>query len=283
MLPMPELDGAPEDARRTIEARLRYEDIAQDGRLKLDALPPLMGACCWRGLLVGHPLTERLAADGVIAILRRFVLVGGDTPLSVHHAVRAAGRFGLAHVPGERRRFLLELRTDVEGPRGRTHGPPPERAGELGPAGRLYGEHVFTRPFAPPERRRVEALPADVGVGPERAWRQVEDVLDAPGEALDDALAHPAAVRLGLAHTDSNQHVNSLVYPRLAEERALAAWAEGDLLARALEIVYRKPSFAGDVLRVTARRLRREGRPGATVAFHAEGETRPRVAVQLWF
>jgi acyl-CoA thioesterase FadM len=58
-------------------------------------------------------------------------------------------------------------------------------------------------------------------------------------------------------HTDSNQHVNSLVYPRLFEEavmrRLFALGRSRAVLARSLVIGWRRPSFAGDVLKVDLR------------------------------
>ena len=63
-----------------------------------------------------------------------------------------------------------------------------------------------------------------------------------------------------MLHTDSNQHVNSLVYPRLFEEAAVTRAVDRErtraapgtdlrsqlLLARTFELRYRKPFFAGD-------------------------------------
>ena len=67
-------------------------------------------------------------------------------------------------------------------------------------------------------------------------------------------------------HTDSNQHVNSLVYPRLFEEAALRRLAASGrstaVLARSLRIAYRRPSFAGESLRVFVRAY--EGDRGVT-------------------
>jgi hypothetical protein len=69
----------------------------------------------------------------------------------------------------------------------------------------------------------------------------------------------------GLDHTDSNQHVNSLVYPRLFAEAALRRLAELErprrLLIRALDIAYRKPSFAGDRVRIHTRLFRHRRSP----------------------
>jgi hypothetical protein len=56
-----------------------------------------------------------------------------------------------------------------------------------------------------------------------------------------------------MMHTDSNQHVNSLVYPRIFEETAVRRImqdaripAAHALLARALELRWRRPFFAGE-------------------------------------
>ena len=61
----------------------------------------------------------------------------------------------------------------------------------------------------------------------------------------------------GLVHTDSNMHVNSLVYLRLFEEAALRRFAElgrgVNVLGRTMDIVYRKPCFAGQTMHVVQR------------------------------
>ena len=59
-------------------------------------------------------------------------------------------------------------------------------------------------------------------------------------------------------HTDGNQHVNSLVYPRIFEELALRRHGDPKILARAIELRWRKPFFAGD---------------RATVALSIEGDS----------
>ena len=82
-----------------------------------------------------------------------------------------------------------------------------------------------------------------------------------------------------MMHTDSNQHVNSLVYPRLFEEavverafdpEARVPGAES-LLVRAIDIRYRKPFFAGDRASIA---LALEG-AAATGAFVPAGADRP--------
>ena len=57
----------------------------------------------------------------------------------------------------------------------------------------------------------------------------------------------------GLAHTDSNQHVNSIVYPRWFEDAAVRRLAQhgvrGSVLGRGSEVLFRKPFFAGQEAR----------------------------------
>ena len=135
-------------------------------------------------------------------------------------------------------------------PRGRTNLPPPERAGEVVPVGRVFAEHVFTRPFAPPESRKVRDLEGSV---PPNRWSSrplsAAAVLPTGAKALGEPWISDPFV-FGLAHTDSNQHVNSLVYLSLFEEAVVCRLAEVGrspvVLARWIEIGYRKPCFAGD-------------------------------------
>jgi hypothetical protein len=85
-------------------------------------------------------------------------------------------------------------------------------------------------------------------------------VLDLPEGAhwIDQEFSlDPAPAVFGLNHTDSNQHVNSLVYPRMFEEATLRRFAElgrsTKMLARYSEMAYRKPSFAGQRARIVLR------------------------------
>ncbi len=72
---------------------------------------------------------------------------------------------------------------------------------------------------------------------------------------LDDSLRPDIVpIAFGLNHTDSNQHINSLVYPRLFEGAALRRLSThgvpSKLLARHVEIAYRKPFFVGQIARI---------------------------------
>jgi hypothetical protein len=288
--------SSPEQRGRTT-VRFRFEDVAQDGHVVLEAIPQSLGAS-WRRI------AARGAVDfgpGVVAILSRVVIEGGEGPVSVSADAEAEGFYHLAHTPaadGSPDRLVLAMWVDLHAPLGRTHPPPPPDAGRPLVAGRIFAEHVFTRPFAPPADRRVRAI--QLGGGPPfvpeapYAWRDPDAILDLPEGAtpLDPApVPDETLTVLGLDHTDSNQHVNSLVYTRLFIEAALRRFhglgeARTGRLARAIEIAYRRPSFAGERVRVASRAFRLGERLGVTAAVAAEGEApgaRPRCVARLLF
>jgi acyl-CoA thioesterase FadM len=67
-------------------------------------------------------------------------------------------------------------------------------------------------------------------------------------------------VVFGLSHTDGNQHVNFLAYPKFVEQAALGRFVDLGLgskwMARRVELGYRRAAFAGDVLRVAVQAFR---------------------------
>jgi hypothetical protein len=178
---------------------------------------------------------------------------------------------------------------------GTTHGFDVPGKGRPVVAGRIFAEHEFTRPFGPPGDRKVRALPLAGGeMVPEArwAWREPEALLALPEGAVPlDAELVPDGVAtvFGLDHTDSNHHVNSLVYTRLFIEAALRRLdahgrAGAPLLARSLEIAYRKPSFAGELARVRVRAFTLGGAVGAVAALGGDGEeARPRTFARVLF
>jgi hypothetical protein len=290
----PDEPPLPPEQRAVGPSSLRYEDVSQDGRLMLLALPHSIGDVVWQKLLVHHP-SQALSRGGVIPILTRFVIEGGDGPVGVRGPLSATGCFQLAQslVPGGGIKHLhLNLWTHVTAPRGRTYGPPPERAGEQDFVGRVFAEHVWTRLFAAAGERAVTRFDAPgLPPLPPDVWkvRPFEAALEAPAGTrfLDgEPVLDPAEIVFGLGHTDSNQHVNSLVYPRLFHDAALRRMASHGLptqvLARRLEIAYRKPCFAGQRMRIALRAFEGEGRFGASGSFVAD-DGRPYNFVQMIF
>jgi acyl-CoA thioesterase FadM len=214
--------------------------------------------------------------------------------------VEGEGSYQLAHTvdpDGAVDRLMLFMWGRLIAPRGRSYDPQPPDAGHPVVAGRVFAEHVFTRPFAPAAERKVRAL--DAGGRPfvpeARAdLRAPETVLALPdgAEPLDTApVPDDAPTVLGLDHTDSNQHVNSLVYPRLVIEAALRRFhalgrGSSPLLARGLEIAFRRPCFAGERVRVVSRAFAWGDRLGVTATITADGDpagSRPRCTARVVF
>jgi len=281
MFPFPEEPEVPPSQRAAGPIRLRYEDVTQDGRLALEGLPHALGEVIWQNLFVDDALAAAMRESGVVPLLTRVALQGTDETVSVRKPLHGEGRYQLAHAVGADgavARIFLNMWVRVSGPRGRTWGPPPDGAGESVALGRVFAEHVFTRPFGPAAQRKVLRLDL-AGVEPVPAVRAdfvaAEQLLVLPrgAQPLEPAAAPDAtATVFGLDHTDSNQHVNSLVYPRLFAEAALRrldalGHATGGLLARAAETAWRKPCFAGDRVRITLQTFALGDAVGAAGAF----------------
>jgi hypothetical protein len=267
----------------------RYEDIVQDGRLQLSALMPGLGAAVWRSLLSQIPAIATFRAQGIAPILRRLVAVGEERSVSVNVPVEYTGSFRLAREKGGERLFAnmwLEARAPIASTLGPEPGPDAPR--EL--VGRVFAEHVLTRPFGPPEERKVTRLDAaGVPAVPEdeHEFLSAESLLESAGCPLDDA----GDFVFGALHTDSNQHVNSLVYPRVFEEavvrrlvqNARIPGAQG-LLARAIELRWRRPFFTGERAQLGMRLIE----PGAgdawkvgAIGAFSSGGPKPSCAVKL--
>lgn len=290
--PMPEF---PADRVATASFALRYEDIAQDGRMTATALPPAVGWAVWRRLFTDHPTAADMQRRGLVAILSRLIVDATDATIRVDQPAEATGGYQLArYAPsGPIEKLFLNMWVEVRGARGRIV--PPEGPGPMVVAGRVFAEHTFTRLFAPPDQRRVTRLELD-GVPPEPEPRydfpspDTAMALPVGATALDDDY-HPddAVTVFGFDHTDSNQHVNSLVYPRLFAEAALRrSDASNDprtRLVRMLDIAYRKPSFAGDRVRIYLRRFRLGDRLGAAgfLAADDDAQRRPRCCARILF
>lgn len=293
--PVPPRPALPPERVATAQFALRYEDIAQDGRMTAIAFPPALGWTVWDKLLGDHPAERALAARGIVPILSRLTITGSDAAVRVDRPATATGGYQLARQDrdGAVDKLFLNMWVEVEGAAGRLV--PPTPPGEPVVAGTLFAEHTFTRLFAPPGQRKVTAFDAPGLPDVPRA------VYDAPSpltamELPDGATAidadfadDPVTTAFGLDHTDSNQHVNSLVYPRLFAEAALRRLATLDrprkLLVRALDIAYRKPSFAGDRVRIHTRLFELGDRLGAAgfVADVDDPAARPRCCARILF
>ena len=266
---LPPLPEVPDDQRATGAYPVRFEDITQDGRLMFAPLVASVDAAVWAPLLMRHPLSAKFESSGIRAIFTRIVLEATPARIRLGMKLEANGTYQLAHDradDGTVSRLYLNMWTEIWA----AH---PKRD-EKQLMGRLFAEHVLTRPLGPPEQRRVTEVPG-LELPPARYRQpQLDALLEPPSH--DDEWLEPApredatSTVFGITHTDSNGHVNSLVYPRLFEEAALRRLAAlgkpTKVLARRLEIAFRKPFFAGQSAGVALRAFARRGVSGAAGA-----------------
>ncbi|MET0342272.1 MAG: hypothetical protein ABW252_14805 [Polyangiales bacterium] len=277
---LPDFPAVPPDQRTTRGVFVQYEDVAQDGSLKVGGMPAAIGLVCMGKLWFKTPLARMTGPNGIVAILTRIAMQTTGGPVSVRKQIEVDGLYQLAHTRDGARevsRIFVNGHAELYAPIGRTHAPQPPNAGDRVHVGRVFAEHVFTRPFAPAGTRKVFALPSVEGpYVPELQLPQRDpaSILRAPEGAifLEPVLqADPTPVTFGLSHTDSNQHVNSLVYPQLFEDAALRRLMDlghdtSALLVELIDVSFRKPCFAGDRVFVTLRTFEQRGQLGA-VAF----------------
>jgi hypothetical protein len=301
MLAVPTFPEVVAEQRGSGALRLRYEDLSQDGRLMLPSIMHAGEALIWGKIIAPQPLVWRMREEGILPILGRITAEGYPGPFGIVHPLSGTGGYQLAHTKreGQVERLLLNFFAEFSAPRDRINLGPPPGAGEVASGGRFFSEHVFTRPFAPPEQRKVlrldiPGLPAI----PEahHPARPLGEIVTLPAGAtpLDPGLLPDVLpIVFGLCHTDGNQHVNSLVYPRMFEEAAVRRFAalgiSAPVLARFVDIGYRKPCFAGERVRIAMQAFTLGERWGALGVFIPEADiaaperARPYCYVQMLF
>lgn len=286
----PELPDVPPEQIGEGRTPLRFEDVAQDGRVRIEGVWPPIGPILWGKLGVSKSLF-RLGAQGVRAVLTYVLIDGGNEPVSVRNLSEHSARWQAGHTKdakGEVNRLVLNTWLSSFAPRGIPDNPAlPSSSTEKVSIARAFGQHVFTKPTAPPGQHRVLRLddPELPEFPPtELPFHDPMGVLAVPSgaELLEAEPARdPSAIVFGLCHTDGNQHVNFLTYPRLAEEAAVRRFARlglgARLLARRAEIGYRKPSFAGDSLSIVLQAFRLGEMLGVVGGFY-DGAVPERVA-----
>lgn len=289
MFPAPAMPSFPSGHSTTTSAYLRYEDVTQDGHLIPVAAPSAL-AGLWRDVLVKHAGARNALQAGIIPILTRLTINSLEQQIRVDRPIESRTGFQLAHdvADGEVSRLFMNVWCDIRGVAGRL-GRNASAADDLAPAGAVFAEHTFTRPLATPDRRKVTHLGVE-------GYPDVPEVrhaapppataMDAPPGAtwLDELAPDPAEYAFTLDQTDSNQHVNSLVYIRLfhdALNRRLALTGRGmRLRSRAVDIAYRKPCFAGDRVRASLRLFEAaEGLGAAGLIAGVDGKPRCYVRV----
>lgn len=290
--PHPPMPAFAPDRSAEFESFLRYEDVAQDGRLMPIALPPAMSGL-WQAAIVNTPGARNAIAKGVIPILTRLTLATHDQPIRVDRPVRSRAGYELAHARSgdEVTRIFMNVWCEVSGVAGRIGPRQPAAGGERAVAGVLFAEHTFTRPLAPPDQRRVTRLDAEgyPELPPVRYDApRPETAQEAPAGAswITEPAPDPNELVFTLDQTDSNQHVNSLVYIRVfleaAQRRIAAAGLPLQIGSRAVDIAYRKPCFAGDRVRAHLRLFDLAGRVGAA-GYLAGTDDKPRCFVRACY
>jgi len=258
-----------------------------------------MGGIIWKNLLNHHPAIQMMREQKMIAALSRLIIYGQEGVVPVGKPLRGDGGFQISHTlddSGKVNRLMLNLWIELSGLKGRTHAPPPPDKGIRVPVGRLFGEHVFTRPFGPIKDRKVTEFDAPGMPKIPNAlysWRAQEKTLELPPNsiALEDELSPDSApIFFGLDATDSNQHVNSLIYPRLFEQAALRRLASlgvnTKLLSRYTELTYRKPFFAGQSTRIYLQSYKKDDGFGAVGYFtteNAPSNSKPHSYISMFF
>jgi hypothetical protein len=272
----------------------RYEDLTQDGHVKLTALQHALGRACFAELWPQHPLAG-LAREGVWPILSRLALEVEPVPAKLLGGLEGRGSLRLVHErdTGDRvQALLVNAEASIWATPRRSRGDDPTK---LVRVGRAFGDHVFTRPLAEKGSRKVLAfdVPGYPALPSTRYARPtLEQTLRVATKAcaLEPAFTPDVAPWVfGLTHTDGNQHVNSLVYIRLFEDAALRRLSElgrdARVLARSVEVNYRKPCFAGEALCCMMQAFTtRDG--DAVVGYVAERDApiaRARCAVRMSF
>jgi hypothetical protein len=278
LFPAPHAPAFSQDQASVTQGPLRYEDCIQDGRMLPTSLPAQMSGL-WQSVIARHPGSRNAIAQGVVPVLTRLTLHAESHPIRIDRPVEARSGFQLAHDlddAGAVSRLFMNVWTEVHGMAGRVG--PRQVDGEQVCAGRLFAEHTFTRLFAAPDQRKVTQLAVEgyPQVPPTRHHAPApKTAQEAPEGAswLDELAVDPLEVPFTLDHTDANQHVNSLIYVRLfldATHRRLAIAGQPlTLRSHAIDIAYRKPSFAGDRVRSVLRLFRAGASIGA--AGHIEG------------
>jgi hypothetical protein len=271
---------------------VRYEDVSQDGRLRVEGIWWPTGRLLWNQGALGARLFRLGRAHGIRSVLTRVVLEATEHHLAprvpVEHSLRY--RFEAAEgVRGGDRRIFFNTWLTTTAPQADSAGGFGVGAGTPGIIARAYGQRVFARLERPPGERGVTELPGpdfDPVPSHQGEWVEAETLLAIPdgAEPLEPApRLDPARVVFGLSHTDSNQHVNFLSYPRFFEQAALGRLVDLGLgamvMARRVELGYRRPCFAGDTHRVVLQAFREGDAIGVAVAMvdPTDGaEVRPR-------
>ncbi len=288
MFPAPAMPDFRPGQSTVTSTVVRYEDLSQEGRYLPIALPSTQSGL-WRDVMTTHVGARNSLKSGIVPVLTRMVMTSLPQPIHVNRPIETTAGFELAHgvdAAGAINKLFMLVWSEVRGAAGRVS--PNSQPGGLALAGRLFAEQTFTRLMAPPDQRKVTRLDVEGYPSvPELLYRQDPPATaqEAPAGAqwLDELAPDPAEYVFSLDQTDSNQHVNSLVYIRLFLEAANRRFADrgkgGKVRTREVDIAYRKPSFAGDRVRAHLRMFQHPDGHGVA-GYIAGADDKPRVYVR---
>tara|TARA_R110002073_G_scaffold241497_3_gene403341 strand:- start:28239 stop:29132 length:894 start_codon:yes stop_codon:yes gene_type:complete len=283
MSDVPDMPLGAEVVRTKAALAMRYEDVCQDGRLMTMGMPQALGTV-WRESVQSMPVWNARNV-GIIPILAQMWMRGTDERVHVGRPAHCEGEALLAHTKDEEggvARIVLDMRARIYATRGSVLGAQPEGAGETVLAGEVFARHVFTKLFAAPGDRRVRKLeipgvPAIPSC--EVSWiaspsQPDEDALEWLDPEPQNAVYQPL---FAPHHCDSNQHVNSLVYPRMFEDAAHVRFDElgvkHAVLSREVALSFRRPFFSGQRSSLALRAFRQDESLGVSGQFlGAEGK-----------
>ncbi|HEY3806775.1 MAG TPA: hypothetical protein VGL61_29430 [Kofleriaceae bacterium] len=287
MFPSPAMPEFPPGQSTVNRAYLRFEDVAMDGRMMPISMPPMMSGL-WREVLVDHRGASNALKQGILPILTRLVMTSSGAAIRIDREVETRCGFELARDPATSKLFM-NVWAATRGAAGKLSRAAAS-AGELVDAGSLFAEHTFTRVLAPPGQRAVTELEVEGYPRiPETSYAAAPPTSaeDAPPGArwLDELAPDDADHVFTLDQSDSNQHVNSLVYVRVfldAVYRRLAARGHvGKLRSTAIDIAYRKPCFPGDRVRTRLRLYEHDGALGLAGQIAGTDDDKPRCHVRV--
>jgi hypothetical protein len=301
LFPAPPAPAFPPEQATTSDHDPRYEDCTQDGRLNTLAIPPSL-ATTWNARDARNPGARRARATGLVSLLTRLTVTSFDAPVRVNRPFAVTGGFQLAHdrdASGAVSKLFMNVWTAM---RGRPHLPraawdAARASGQSAQrvlAGQAFAEHTYTRPFGPPDQRKVTSLAGVEGFPevPEARYHQPApaSAAEAPEGArwIDELAPDPVETLFTLDQTDANQHVNSLIYVRVflaAVQRRLASGGHpARLRSKEFDIAYRKPSFVGERIRAHIRMFAHGDHLGGAGILAADGEeARPRCYVRVLY
>jgi hypothetical protein len=249
-------------------AALRYDDLIQDGRIRLESAWRPTGRALW-----SHPSLAKIfrsMGPSVTNVLSRVSLYATDAVLAPRAPVTTTIRYRFEHTLDSAGKVARLLFSTWLTARAQT------KDGTQTLAARAYGQRVFTDLAAPPGKHLVTSLSGfgETGIPEQRGvWTPVTSLFELPhgAVAIDPApRLDPGRVVFGLSHTDLNQHVNFNMYLRAIEQAALARFHDlgrgAKVVSRAAELGYRKPSFAGEVVRIVVRAFELGGDVGVVAA-----------------